>query len=277
MRTDAHQHFWQVGRFDYPWMPEPPSPLCRDYLPRDLYPVLERNRFEGSIAVQATHDLRETEWLLELAGEYPWIAGVVGWVDLTDARMGETLDRLQTNPRFKGVRHMVQDEPDHEWLLRGDVIRGLRELARRGLPYDLLIYPRHLPLVPRLAEEIPDLRMVIDHIAKPPIATGRVDGWAEGMERAAQYPLVFAKLSGMITETDHTEWKAADLKPFVAHAYRCFGADRLMFGSDWPVCLLAGSWKAVLAAFTQSLGALPMETREQLLGGTAARFYGISS
>jgi L-fuconolactonase len=275
MRIDAHQHFWQVGRFEYAWMPEPPSPLARDYFPADLWPVLERNRFEGSIAVQATHEIRETEWLLELAGESPWIRGVVGWVDLTDARVGDTLDRFQQNARFKGVRHMAQDEPDHEWLLRADVIRGLRELERRGLPYDLLIYPRHLPLVPRLAEQVPELRMVIDHIAKPPIAAGQLERWAEGMECAAQYPQVCAKLSGMITEADHRDWKATDLKPFVEHAYGCFSADRLMFGSDWPVCLLAGSWKAVLAAFTQSLGALPMNTREKLLGGTAARFYQI--
>lgn len=259
LRIDAHQHFWG------------------EYLPAHLRPILERNRFDASIAVQAAHDLRETEWLLDLADEHSWIAGVVGWVDLTDPKAGDTLDRLQRRPKFKGVRHLVQDEPDDEWLLREDVIRGLRELERRDLPYDLLLYPRHLPVIPRLIERAPNLRMVIDHIAKPPIASGRLEGWAEDIERAAQYPRMFAKLSGMITEADHREWKAADLKPFVSHVYRCFGPDRLMFGSDWPVCLAAGSWKSVLAAFTQSLGPLPQETREKILGGVAARFYGVET
>jgi L-fuconolactonase len=272
-RIDAHQHFWQRGRFHYPWMPEPPSPLARGYLPRDLFPILERNRFEGSVAVQAAQDVAETEWLLELAAEHPFIRGVVGWVDLTDARVGDTLDRLQRNPRFKGVRHLVQDEPDDEWLLREDVVRGLRELESRGLPYDLLLYPRHLPVVPRLAEQVPRLRMVIDHIAKPPIATGRLEGWAEDLARAAAIPHVYVKLSGMITEAGPGEWKAAGLAPFVAHALRVFGPDRSMFGSDWPVCLLADTWKAALAAFTQAIGPQPVGVRERLLGANATEFY----
>ncbi len=275
-RIDAHQHFWEVGRFPYEWMPQPPSPLCRDYLPGDLAPILERNRFDGTVAVQAAHDLGETEWLLALAAQNPIIRGVVGWVDLTDPRVGEVLDRLQRNPMFKGVRHMVQDEPDPEWLLRDDVICGLREVETRDLSYDLLIHPRHLPVIPRLVERVPRLRMVIDHIAKPPIAAQCLEGWAEDMARAAEIPHLCAKLSGMITEADHVRWQSSDLTPFVQHAYKIFGADRLMFGSDWPVCLLAGAWKAVLAAFTQSLGALPVATREKLLGGTAMEFYRIS-
>ena len=178
-RIDAHQHFWQVGRFPYAWMPQPPSPLCRDYLPDDLAPILERNRFEGAVAVQAAHDPGETEWLLELAGRNAFILGVVGWVDLTDPRVGATLDLLQRNPRFKGVRHMVQDEPDPNWILRDDVIRGLREVAIRDLTFDLLLYPKHLAAVgPRLVERAPRLRMVIDHIAKPPIAAG---AWKAGL------------------------------------------------------------------------------------------------
>ena len=257
-------------------MPPPPSPLCRDYLPGDLAPILERNRFKATVAVQASHDLGETDWLLELAAQNPIIRGVVGWVDLTDPRVGATLDRLQRNPRFKGVRHMVQDEPDPEWLLRDDVIRGLREVAVRDLSYDLLIYPLHLPIVPRLVERVPRLRMVIDHIAKPPIASGSLEGWAEDMRRAAEIPHLCAKLSGMITEANHLHWQSSDLTPFVQHVYQAFGADRLMFGSDWPVCLLAGTWKGVLAAFTQSLGALPLEIREKLLGATALEFYRIS-
>lgn len=273
MRIDAHQHFWQVGRFSYTWMPQPPSPLARDYLPEDLAPILERSRFDGCVAVQAAHDVRETEWLLELADHHPFILGVVGWVDLTDPRVGETLERLQRNPKLKGLRHLVQDEPDDEWLLREDVANGLGELERRGLPYDLLLYPRHLRLVPKLVDRFPRLRMVIDHIAKPPIAAGRLDGWAEDIERIAPISHIYAKLSGMITEADHRNWKTDDLQPFVTHVYNLFRADRLMFGSDWPVCLLAGTWKAVLATFTQAIGAQPVGVREKLLGGTATDFY----
>ncbi len=272
-RIDAHQHFWEVGRFSYPWMPQPPSVLCRNYLPENLEPILSRNRFAGTVAVQATHDVNETEWLLKLAGTYPSIRGVVGWVNLTDPGVGHILDRLQRNPSFKGVRHMVQDEPDTEWLLREDVIRGLVEVQSRDLAYDLLIHPRHLPTIPRLVDRVPRLRMVIDHIAKPPIASGQTEGWEKDMARVACIPHVFAKLSGMITEADHAGWQVQDLRPFVQHVYQAFGADRLMFGSDWPVCLLAGTWKEVLAAFTQALGALPVPTREKLLGGTASAFY----
>ena len=273
-RIDAHQHFWQIGKFEYPWMPPAPSPLARDFVPKDLQPILERNRFDGSIAVQATHDARETDWLLALAEKHDFILGVVGWVDLTDPRAGERLDSLQKHPKFKGVRHIVHDEPDGEWLLREDVVRGLRELEGRDLPYDLLLFPRHLPLVPRLIDQVPRLRLVLDHIGKPRIATREFDDWAREVEEIAAAPQVYAKLSGMITEADHRpRGNPDDLKPYVAHVLKVFGPDRLMFGSDWPVCLLAGTWKEALAAFTQALGAQPIGVREKLLGGTASGFY----
>lgn len=276
MRIDAHQHFWDITRFQYPWMPAGESPLRRNFLPRDLEPILQRNRFEGSIVVQANGILDETRWLLDLASRHEFIRGVVGWVDLTDPLVGVVLDELGRHPKFKGVRHMVQDEPDVNWLVREDVLRGLGELARRGIPYDLLLLPQHLPLIPRIAERVPDLRMVIDHIAKPPIASGRLDGWAEDIAIAAQIPQVFCKLSGMVTEADPHNWKAEHLRPYVAHVMSVFDADRLMFGSDWPVCLVAAdTWKQVLAAFTQAIGPQSEETREKLLGGTAAKFYSL--
>ncbi len=249
--------------------------MRRDYLPEDLAPVLEENRFDGTVLVQANTVLEETHWFLQLADENPFIRGVVGWVDLCSPQLGATLDELQRHPRFKGVRHLVHDEPDVEWLLRKEVIAGLGELARRGLPYDLLLRPPHLPLVPRIAEQVPDLRMVIDHIAKPPIASHSLEGWAEDMAAAAQLPQVYCKLSGMITEAG-PEWTAEDLRPFVQHVMSCFPPERLMFGTDWPVCLLRGRWKQVLAAFTQAIGAQPQDVREQLLGGTACEFYGLS-
>jgi len=273
MRIDAHQHFWDIQRFQYPWMPAGESPLRRNFLPHQLAPILERNNFHGSVVVQANIILEETHWLLELAAQHEFIRGVVGWVDLTGAHLGSTLDELQRHLKFKGVRHLVHDEPDVNWLVRDDVLRGLDELARRDLPYDLLLRPQHLKLVPRIAERVPKLRMVIDHIAKPPIAAQSLDGWAEDMAAAAKLPQVFCKLSGMITEADPRNWKADHLRPYVAHVLEQFGPDRLMFGSDWPVCTLAGTWKEVLAAFTQAVGPQTVETRERLLGSTASRFY----
>jgi L-fuconolactonase len=275
MRIDAHQHFWDLGRFEYSWMPAEPSVLRQTFLPHLLARILERNRFDGSVLVQANTILAETRWLLDLADANDFIRAVVGWVDLTDPRLGAVLDELQKRPKFKGVRHPVHDEADDGWLVRDDVLKGLAELARRGLPYDLLLRPRHLPLVPRIAERVPELRMVIDHIAKPPIAAQSMEPWARDIEASAALSHVYCKLSGMITEADPQGWKVEHLRPYVAHVMRIFGPDRLMFGSDWPVCMLAGSWKEVLAAITQALGPQPIEVREKMLGETAARFYGI--
>ncbi|MDP9171215.1 MAG: amidohydrolase family protein [Acidobacteriota bacterium] len=275
MRIDAHQHFWDLGRLDYQWMPAGDSVLRRNYLPKDLAPILARHNFGGCVVVQANVTLAETWWLLELAARHEFIRGVVAWVDLTDAKLGSTLDQCQAHPKFCGVRHIVHDEPDPRWLLREDVVRGLRELARRDIPYNLLLRPVHLPFIPELAERVPSLRMVIDHIAKPLIRTHEMEPWARDMEAVALLPGMHCKLSGMITEADHESWSAGDLRPFVQHVLKLFPPDRLMFGSDWPVCLLAGSWKQVLAAFTQACGPLPQVEREKILGGTAQRFYGL--
>ena len=276
MRIDAHQHFWDLDRFEYRWMPPGPSVLRQNFLPRHLEPILRRNRFDGSVVVQANTLLAETRWLLQLASENEFIRGVVGWVDLTDARVGEALDEFQRHPKFKGVRHIAHDEPEVNWLLRPDVIRGLRETARRGLPYDLLLRPVHLALVPLLAERVPGLRMVIDHIAKPGIAGRVMEGWAQDMAAAAAIPHVWCKVSGMITEAA-PQWKSADLQPYAAHVFGLFGPERLMFGSDWPVCLLACErWKQVLAACTQALGPLRIEQRDKIFGATAASFYSLA-
>jgi len=275
MRIDAHQHFWDLNRFEYPWMPPEPSVLRQTFLPDRLTPILTRNRFEGSVLVQANTVLAETYWLLDLANANEFIRAVVGWVDLTDPLLGSVLDELQKGPKFKGVRHPVQDEADDRWLIRADVLGGLRELARRGLPYDLLVRPGHLPLVPRVAERVPDLRMVIDHIGKPFIAAQVLEPWERDLGVASQLPQVYCKLSGMLTEADPKVRMADQLRPYVSHVMRIFGPDRLMFGSDWPVCMLAGTWKEALAAFTQSIGPQPIEVREKLLGETAQRFYGI--
>jgi L-fuconolactonase len=275
MRIDAHQHFWDIDRFDYPWMPPAPSVRRQTFLPDRLARILTRNRFEGCVAVQANTSLDETRWLLDLAESNQFIRAVVGWVDLTDPNLDAVLDEMQKRPKFKGVRHPVHDEADDNWLLRPEVIAGLTAVARRGLPYDLLVRPRHLPLIPRIAARVPALRMVIDHIAKPDIAAQVLEPWARDMEEAARLPQVYCKLSGMITEAVWPEGKADQLRPYVSHVMRIFGADRLMFGSDWPVCMMAGIWKEALAAFTQSIGVQPIEVREKLLGETAQKFYNI--
>lgn len=276
MRIDAHQHFWNVSRLSYPWMPAGDSVLRRNYLPEDLAPVLRQHHFDGCLVVQANVVMDETWWLLDLAAQHEFIRGVVAWVDLTDPRLGDALDQCGRHAKFKGVRHIVHDEPDPRWLLRPGVLRGLRELAQRGLPYDLLLRPPHLPLIPELADKVPELRMVIDHLAKPLIAAGELEPWARDIEIVSRIPGMHCKVSGMITEANHASWSADDLRPYVQHALHLFGPGRLMFGSDWPVCRLAGSWKQVLAAFTQACGPLPQAEREKILGETAVAFYSLS-
>ena len=241
-------------------------------MPDWIAPILSDHRFDGGVAVQALRSLDETRWLLELSDRFENVLGVVGWVDLTDPWLGSTLDELQKHPRFVGVRAPAHHEDDTTWLLREDVLRGLEELARRDLPFDLMIQPRHLYQAGRIAERIPALRMVIDHIAKPPIAGQVLEPWASDIAEAARLPRLYCKISGLITE-DVEQWTATRLRPYVEHVFRCFGPHRLRFGSDWPVCLTHGTWKAALAAFTQALGALRQETREQLLGRTALEFY----
>jgi L-fuconolactonase len=275
MRIDSHQHFWDLSAVDYFWMPQDHPVLSRNYLPADLWPIYERSLFDGSVVVQAAHNDAEGDWLLSLAAREPRILGVVAWADLASADLGRRLDALQNNPKFVGVRHIVHDEPEVDWLLRPAVVEGLRELARRGIPYDLLLRPPHIPVAIELLSRVPSLRCVIDHIAKPLIARGEMEPWLSGMRELAAVPSMHVKLSGMITEASVPGWRSADLAPYVAEVIRMFGVGRCMFGSDWPVCLLAGSWKQVLAAFTQAVGPMGMDDRGELLGDTAARFYGL--
>lgn len=275
MRIDSHQHFWDLEKVDYFWMPKDHPVLSRNYLPEDLWPIYEINRMDGSVFVQAAHNDGETDWVLDLADREAKILGVVAWVDLQSPELGKRLDVLQKWPKFVGVRHIVHDEPDVRWLARPAVVEGLRELARRGIPYDLLLKPPHIPVAIEVMEKVPDLRCVIDHIAKPYIARGEWAEWAADMAKLAAIPTMHVKLSGMITEAKNPGWKSEDLMPYVQYVLRLFGPRRCMFGSDWPVCLLAGSWKEVLAAFTQALGAQSQEVRDEILGETASRFYGL--
>jgi len=262
---DSHQHFWQLGRFDYPWMSK--GVLYRDYLPADLAPILKQNQIEKTILVQASNSVAETQWLLELADTNDFIAGVVGWVDLTK------LDQIPTHRKLKGVRHLVESEPDDDWLIQPSVLAGLRQLSDRGLSYDLLVHTRHLKHVPLVAETCPDLKLVIDHLAKPPIARNEITDWSEAMRPLANYPNIQCKLSGLVTEANWTSWKTDDLRPYVDCALEFFGPDRMMFGSDYPVCLLAATYDRVLDSFQEILKDLNEADREKIFSTNAARFY----
>jgi L-fuconolactonase len=271
--VDSHQHFWEIGRFDYPWMTPQIEILPRNLLPEDLRPLLREAGVDRTVVVQAHPSLAEARWLLELAASNNFIAGVVGWVDLTSTRLANDLDELERHAKFKGVRHLIQDEPDDTWMLRKDVLEGFRELERRKIPFDVLIHPRHLKHVPKVREYCPSLRLVIDHIAKPPIARRQIDTWARDLEAVACLPYVWCKLSGMITEADWKSWAPQDLKPYVQHVVRLFGYDRLMFGSDWPVCTLAGSYQQVVEALHECVGPVSNSDGASLWGGTARLFY----
>lgn len=274
---DSHQHFWQVGRFDYPWMSPAMEVLYRDYLPQTFEPTLQMNGVAQTILVQASNSLAETRWLLELADHHKFIAGVVGWVDLRSPDVAEQLDEFTAHPKFTGARHLVESEPDDDWLVHPDTLRGLRQLAAYDVPYDLLVYTRHLHHVPRLAESCPDLRLVVDHLAKPPIASREIETWAAALKPVAAYPQIHCKLSGLVTEADHANWQREDLRPYVERALEWFGSERLMFGSDYPVCLLAASYEEVLASFQHLLAELSTAERERIFGGNAAQVYQVGS
>jgi len=270
---DSHQHFWDLSRFDYYWMPPGQNVLRRNYLPSDMLPLLRHNGVDRTVLVQAHQSPGEADFLLELADANPFIAGVVAWADLTAPDVGRVLERLARHPKVVGIRHIVEDEREDDWLLRPHAIRGLRELSRTRLAYDVLVKPRHMPSVPRLAEKVPELRMVVDHIAKPFIRERRTEPWATDMAAIAAIPGVCCKVSGLVTEADHTRWTVEDLKPYVHRVVELFGFDRLMFGSDWPVCLLASSYTRVFRAALEAIGPVSAEERARFLGRNARAFY----
>lgn len=273
MITDSHQHFWQVGRFDYPWMTSDLGVLYRDYLPDELEPILARNGVEKTVLVQASNSLAESRWLLNLADQNSFIAGVVGWVDLMSPEVDAQLRELTDHPKFKGVRHLVESEPQDDWLIQPAVLSGLKQLSTYGVSYDLLVHTRHLKHVPRVAETCPELALVIDHLAKPPIAKNEIDEWSQGFKPLAFYPNIHCKLSGLVTEANWTSWQTDDLRPYVEFALESFGPERLMFGSDYPVCLLASTYDRVLASFQEILSNLGDDEREKIFSRNAARFY----
>lgn len=274
---DAHQHFWQRSLpFDYRWLEAPDlAPICRDFLPSDLEPQLQACGISRSIFVQTQHKLEENRWVLGLAQANPFLAGIVGWVDLASPDVEQQLEGFLGNPKFLGVRHITQDEPDDDYLIRPEVMRGLRVLEKHQVPFDLLLYVKHLRHVPRLAEDLPNLKMVIDHLAKPQIKSSGLEAWLPGFAAASRYPNIYCKLSGMVTEADWKHWKATDLRPYAEETLRLFGPARVMYGSDWPVCELAGSYQQVFGAARELVSELSADEQQQVFSGTARAFYGI--
>lgn len=274
MIIDAHHHLWIPERGDYTWMEGGPDILRRTYLPEDLAPDLHRFGVSKTIVVQAAQTRAETDFLLDLADRTNFIAGVVGWLDMESDDFEAQLAHYRDRPKLVGLRPMLQDLADDDWILRPKVLHSLAAIAESGLAFDILTYPRHLTKVALALKRLPHLRAVINHLSKPPIATGALDPWRAAIAHVAGMENVFCKLSGMITEADHAHWKIADLVPFVTHVVDCFGPDRLIFGSDWPVCRLAGSYGDVLAA---TMLALPAKLRAdgRIFGLNAARFYAI--
>ena len=269
---DAHQHFWRYDATQYPWIASG-SPLERDWLPPDLAALQRPLGLSGSIAVQARQSLAESDWLVGLADADERIRGVVGWVDLRDDKVEADLARLARHPKLVGVRHVVQDEPDDRFLLGSDFVRGLEKLRAFDLAYDLLIYPRQLSAALELVAKFAEQPFVLDHIAKPQIRDGIMKPWREQIRQLAQAPNVMCKVSGMVTEADHANWQADDLRPFLDVVFEAFGPERLMWGSDWPVCLLAASYEQVFRVVDAYAAQLDNRQRVAVFGENCARFY----
>ncbi len=274
--VDSHQHFWDLTRIEYPWMPED-SILEKNHLPSTLKPLIDEAGIQRTVIVQAAPTIDESWWLLDLADQNDFVAGVVGWVDLTDPSVGRDLDALMKHPKFCGIRHIWHDEPDDSWLVEPRVLKGLGELAQRDIPYDLLPRPQHLRYIPEALAATPGLRTVIDHIAKPHIADGVIEPWATEMAEIATNPTVYCKFSGMVTEADNENWTVEDLKPYASQIVEMFGYDRLMFGSDWPVSTQASDYVRTIRAYEAALGDISPEDHASVFGGTAIRFYGLGS
>ena len=270
--VDSHHHFWEIDRFDYSWMPEG-SPLATDYGPEDLKPLVAKAGVDYTVIVQAVSSPDEARWLLEEAEKHEYIAGVVGWVDLTDPEVGYTLDELQRSKYFVGVRHIWESEEDPGWIVNSGAVEGLKELARRDIAFEFLAKPANLPFIPQVMDQVPNLRAVVDHIAKPLIADHVIEPWLTDLRKVASINGIHCKVSGMVTEADQQNWTVDDLRPYVHHVLGMFGSDRLMFGSDWPVCTLAGSYDRVVGAAREILASLSPDARADVFGGTAARFY----
>ena len=277
MQIDSHQHFWRYDPVRDGWITEEMAVLKRDFMPDELIQRMREAGVDRAIAVQADQSEKETEFLLDLAERNSAIAGVVGWVNLRDPRIDERLSYFSRFPKLRGFRHIVQAEADDRFLLRDDFQRGIRALARHGFTYDILIYARHLPVAVEFVSRFPEQKFVLDHLAKPAIKVGEVDEWSRNIRELAKNRNVYCKLSGLVTEADWNSCSADTFRPYLDVAFETFGTDRLMFGSDWPVCLCAGSYKQVKELIENYTRDLSPDEKANIFGLNAARFYGLAA
>jgi len=274
--VDAHHHLWDPALADYPWMTDEVAPIRRRFGTDDLEPLLRAYGVDGTVVVQARASIDETRWLLDVASSTPFVRGVVGWIDLTDPDVRGVLAALRGG-RLVGIRHQVHDEPDPDWLLRSDVQRGIAAVGEAGLAYDFLVRARELPAALETARRHPDMRFVVDHLAKPPLRDGQTEEWARGLEALSALPNVSCKLSGLVTEADWGGWRRDELIPYLRRALDWFGPERSLYGSDWPVCLLAAEYGAVLELVLAALDVCDDVERDAVLGGNATRVYRLDS
>lgn len=275
MRVDAHQHFWHYTADEYGWIDDSMSALRRDFLPPQSAREMASAGIDACVAVQARQTLDETRWLLALADSHDSIAGVVGWIDLqtSAASVRQQLTTLPPHPKLVGIRHFVQAEPDDRFLLRPQVLQGLAVLVEFHLAFDVLIHARHLGVATECVARCPEQRFVLDHLAKPPVSEREIRAWEHDIRALAEHPNVFAKLSGLVTEADWGTWTADDIRPYLDVAFDAFGWERLMIGSDWPVCLLAGSYGRTMSLVVDYIASRPAHEQEAILGGNARRFW----
>ncbi|MEZ4774632.1 MAG: amidohydrolase family protein [Bacteroidia bacterium] len=273
MNLDAHQHFWKYDAKDYGWIGDSMKVIKRDFYPDELAKEQQNAGFEGAISVQARQTLAENDFLLGLAEHYDWIKGVVGWVDLCSDQAEDQLELFASHPKAVGVRHVVHDEPDDDFMLREDFRRGIGLLKKYHMTYDLLLFPKHLSRAISLVNEFPEQPFVLDHIAKPHIKAQRFSPWTEDIRQLAAFPNVYCKLSGMVTETQWQKWTNADFTPYLDVVWNAFGEDRLMIGSDWPVCKLSGEYAETMGIVRTYVSQFQEETQRKILGENAAKFY----
>lgn len=276
MKIDAHHHFWIPTRGDYHWM-TPDSPvLYREYLPKDLKPSLDKHRIERTVLVQAAQTRSETDFLLGLANALEFVGGVVGWLDMDSDAFGDQFERYRHIPKFIGLRPMLHDLEDEQWILRPRVIDSLKLLAQHDFPFEFLTYTEHLPHVLKALDQVQGIRAVLDHLSKPPIKARQMDPWKDLMSQVSKHPNVHCKLSGMVTEADWVNWKPDDLQPYVDHVVESFGVGRVIYGSDWPVCTQAATYDQVIGALRTMLEpSLDADGLAAVFGGNAERFYNL--
>lgn len=276
MVIDSHQHFWRYDPIRDGWITDEMASIRRDFMPEHLLPELRANQVDGCVAVQVDQSERETMFLLDLARRHSFIRGVVGWIDLRSPSLTKRLEFLSQFPKLRGFRHIAQAENDR-FLLGKDFLSGVRQLQAFGFTYDILIYARQLPAASEFAASFPGQRFVLNHIAKPAIKSGDISTWERSIRKLGALPNVYCKLSGLITEADWQRWRPGDLRPYLDVVFDCFGVDRLMFGSDWPVCLLAGSYRQVRHIIEQYTESLPLADKDKIFALNACRFYGLET